>query len=166
MKRAIFKILKFVILISVFVGFVFLLRYYYYNDGFYVIDKTFMSEIDFINKYSMLDFPENTYIEKFIIEKDYHSFFFSHNEVLSTKLVVPEEVIDEVFPEKSRMYEKKYILPLVDESIVDNIEFGKRIPTRVDKWYWCTSRYVTINVMKPVNGCYDVYICVDKLGYR
>ena len=159
MKKMFIKIITFIILILTLV-------LYLYNDGFYVIDKNFLSQMDFISKYTELDFSDNTHIESFQIERDYNSLFISHNEVLEAKLVVPEESIDIIFPEKLRSYNKEHINLLdVNMKDVDSINFNVFIAKRVDKWGISTQRTVHATVMEAVNGQCIVYIYVDKLGW-
>ena len=50
---------------------------YMINDGFYVLSKIGASKLELINRYTVIQFPRNTVIEKFKIENDYMSRIFS-----------------------------------------------------------------------------------------
>ena len=48
---------------------------YLQNDGFYMIEKSIESELQFINKNAQLELPKETIIKSCLIEKDIDSYF-------------------------------------------------------------------------------------------
>ena len=143
---------------------------YLQNDGFYMIEKSIESELQFINKNAQLELPKETIIKSCLIEKDIDSYFFSHNQYIKAHILVPTETINILFPSLTvpdglRDYENVEFM-LMDEKEKE-IDFTVWYPIAVKKWYNKTQRTVLIHVMKnTLNNYTEIYLYTDKLGWN
>lgn len=164
MKKYMKKFIIVLVIIIVIVG----LYAYLKNDGIYVLSNINNTELDWINKYATYytKFPETTIVEEFKKEDDIESYFFSHNEYIDATLLVPNNAIDEIFPEKLREYREEYILDLRPENSKEKIQFGIFMPRTVVKWIEKTQRSIRYTVMQPGEKYTRVYVFVDWLGWN
>lgn len=136
--------------------------------GTYGLSNINNSELEWINKYAVYynEFPETTIVESFKKENDIESYFFSPNEYIEATLLVPNNEIDVIFPEKIRQYNKEYILDLSRGGKNEKVYFGVWMPRTVVKWAQKTQRTVIYTVMQPGDEYTRVYVFVDKLGWN
>ena len=161
------KLLKYVSRIAIAVIALVLFVVYMKNDGLYVLGKIGKSELDMINKYATYEnkFPDDTIVEQYELSADHHSWFFSHNEYIEAKLLIPNDEMDETIPEWSRNYRTDILLNLSNEDL-SLVQYGVWAPTGVRKWIETTSRQIHYTVMKSEGDYTCVYVYVDKLGWN
>lgn len=143
---------------------------YLQNEGFYIIEKSIKSNLQFINENTELDLPKETKIKSLSIENDIGSYFFSHNQYIKAHILVPTKAIDILFPPLTvpdglRDYENIEFMIMDEEE--KEVDFTVWYPITVKKWYKKTQRTVLIHVMKNTFNDYtEMYIYTDKLGWN
>ncbi len=140
---------------------------YYIYDGAYVIETMTSTELELINKYATYKTPfsDKTIVEDFVLKDDIESYFYHHNQYIKATLLVPNDEIDDIFPEKLREYDIDLVLDL-RKNDNESFYFGVWMPRRVEKWPERTSRSITYTVLIPGNEYTKVYLSVDKLGWK
>lgn len=140
---------------------------YYIYDGAYVIETMTSTELELINEYATYKTPfsDKTIVEDFVLKDDIESYFYHHNQYIKATLLVPNDEIDDIFPEKLREYDIDLVLDL-RKNDNESFYFGVWMPRRVEKWPERTSRSITYTVLIPGNEYTKVYLSVDKLGWK
>lgn len=140
---------------------------YYIYDGAYVIETMTSTELELINEYATYKTPfsDKTIVEDFVLKDDIESYFYHHNQYIKATLLVPNDEIDDIFPEKLRCYDTDMYLDLRKN---DNevVHFKIWMPRAVVKWPDKTSRNIQYNVLVSGNEYTKVYLSVDKLGWK
>ena len=140
---------------------------YYIYDGAYVIETMTSTELELINKYATYKTPfsDKTIVEDFVLKDDIESYFYHHNQYIKATLLVPNDEIDDIFPENLRVYDIDLVLDL-RKNDNESFCFGVWMPRTVVKWPEGTSRTITYTVLTPGNKYTKVYLLVDKLGWK
>lgn len=142
---------------------------YMINDGFYVLSKIGASKLELINRYTVIQFPRNTVIEKFKIENDIESYFFSHNQYMEATVLVPNDKIDNMFERVICEYESDKLMDVREgkkRGTTENFWFNAWIPRTVTKWFDKTDRSINFTVEKPEAKYTRVYLFVSCLGWN
>jgi len=165
-KEKIKKVFKVIVLCLLAVLAVVLICFWYINDGAYLIKKATYTDMEMIEEYTEIDFPDSTIIESFDIESDEDSFFWSHNEYMEVAVLIPNDEIIDLFPENLREYDEKEALKLCPDDSDEEFHYGVWLPRAVVKWFTKTQRTSYMTVMKSDDEYTRVYFAVDKLGWN
>lgn len=139
---------------------------YLKNEGIYLLKKAIYSEVEFINEFCEIDLPITTIIENFQIETDIDTNVFSHNEYLEARIIVPNSMIETLFPKDMREYDLKYVMDLRQNINNEKIWFSSCKYKVTKKWLDKTQRTIYFTVMQPTQEYTRVYVFVDKLGWE
>ena len=162
MKKTVLRII-----ILLMLGFLFVI--YMKNDGLYMINKMFSTQLEMINQYAAYfdnKFPETTIIKEYMIKDDMKSFFFSHNKCIKAILLVPNDEANKIIPEYARDYDLKYIIDLSKGKAEENVNYGVIVTPTVKKWLTKIDRGIFFTFMQPGEKYTKIYVSVDMLGWN
>lgn len=157
MKKMIFTLTIFVVMIIAFVV-------YWNNDGWinYNIQKKQLSELELINYYTNIRFPDTTNIESCKFIKDTPGVT---DECLKAILIIPSNEIDNLFPEKVRNYNTSFVPIKFNDNDESLVYFWHEKYNTVRKWFTKTQRSIDFAVLKPEGDHNKIYVSVSKLGW-
>ena len=138
---------------------------YIKNDGIYFLNKNMLKPVEFINKFTNVNFSDETVIEKINISDDY-DFCLGYNEFLEAELLVPNDEVLNLFPEEIRDYDPEYMVDLRSDDDDGVIWFSVWTAEAVTKWFDKTSRTIFFTVLKSDNQYTKIYVFVDRLGWN
>ena len=143
---------------------------YLRNDGIYVLSNINNSDLDWVNKYATKDFKfsDNTIVKKIEFTDEIKNIpFISHSNGLRAELYVPNEEINEIFPEKLRNYVEKNLKGAIPQhDYKGEIQFTAHNGFTVTKWFDKMPKYTTYVVMQPEDKYTLVYVYTGLLGWN
>ena len=162
MKKTVLRII-----ILLMLGFLFVI--YMKNDGLYMINKMFSTQLEMINQYAAYfdnKFPDTTIVEEYEIHNDEGSYFFSHNQYIEAVLLVPNDEANKIIPEYARDYDLKYTIDLSKGKAEENVNYGVIVTPTVKKWLTKIDRGIFFTFMQPGEKYTKIYVSVDMLGWN